>query len=212
MSGVRPYIVRQGDYVAKIAAQLGCSEDEIWGHEKNKELKESGRTKGVLNPGDVLHVQTSEGRGGRVTLGATQSFKAIVPAVRVNLVFRDAEGPLANRSYAVLDAGSEIRGSTDGNGAVFFSVSPYIGFVRVVFDDPFAIHLIAIGHIDPVTERSGVVGRLSALGYITAEAADSVSAERLRVAIAAFQRDRGLPETGVLDDDGLGKLETEFGS
>lgn len=53
---MRPYIVRQGDYVTKIAMLVGCDEDEVWAHEKNQELKEKGRTKEILAPGDVLFI------------------------------------------------------------------------------------------------------------------------------------------------------------
>lgn len=56
MTEMKPYIVREGDDVAKVATSLGCDEDDIWKHEKNKGLQEEGRTKEALVPGDVLYV------------------------------------------------------------------------------------------------------------------------------------------------------------
>ena len=54
--GTRPYIVRQGDFLSKIAAQLGMDPSRIWELSENDELRARRPNPEMLAPGDVLHV------------------------------------------------------------------------------------------------------------------------------------------------------------
>ncbi len=212
MSGVRPYIVRQGDYVAKIAAQLGCSEDEIWSQEKNKELQESGRTKGVLNPGDVLFVPTNTTRRASVEVEGANDYQGQVPRVVVTIRFRADDKPCVGRRYRVLDAADEVQGETDSDGSMNFAMPVTSRYARVVFMDPPTVLVVDVGSVDPVEERSGVRCRLRQLGYLPWDAADAdATEEAIAAALKAFQAGHDLAPTGVADEETEQRLRKEFG-
>lgn len=48
-----PYIVQQGDYLAKLAFVHGFEPDEVWNDPKNADLKKLRPDPNVLAPGDV---------------------------------------------------------------------------------------------------------------------------------------------------------------
>lgn len=213
MSGARPYIVRQGDYVAKIAAQTGCSEDEIWEHPKNDPLREGGRTKDVLHPGDVLYLPDEPVRARAVNLQRDNRHDATVPNVTVRLIFRSDGRPRENQAYRVLDLGAPIEGHTDEQGALSFEAPVLARFARVVFIEPFALYHVGIGYVDPMTESSGLARRLQQLGYLPLEASpEDVSGEDTRDLLKQFQCDQSLADTGEADNDTQGRLRREFGS
>ncbi len=210
---VRPYIVRQGDYVARTAAAIGCSEEEIWDYEKNRELKAHGRTEEVLNPGDILYVPDRRLPGVAVTLQADNAFAARVPAVMVRVKFMVDGAPRANQKYTVECAGGPVEGTSDGEGVVEFDVSTATRSVIVVFDDPPGAYALNIGGTDPATVNSGVFGRLRQLGYFGLSTdRDAVSDEDLAAALASFQQSQGVEPTGEMDEETRRRLETAFGS
>ena len=46
---MRPYVIRQGDYMTQLAHRLGFDETEVWNHDKNSALKaELAKTKDEL--------------------------------------------------------------------------------------------------------------------------------------------------------------------
>jgi N-acetylmuramoyl-L-alanine amidase len=69
-------------------------------------------------------------------------------------------------------------------------------------DDPevIASWTLKIGHLDPITEVTGVQARLNNLGY-DAGNVDGSEDEDLDAAVAAFQDDVGLEPSGEIDDD-----------
>ena len=38
---MKPYVVKQGDYLLKIAHLAGFDADDVWGHAKNADLKKT---------------------------------------------------------------------------------------------------------------------------------------------------------------------------
>ena len=57
--------------------------------------------------------------------------------------------------------------------------------VTVTFSEPFAVYPVRVGYVDPVRERSGVVGRLRQLGYLPGPVASNEElGEDVRVAEA----------------------------
>ncbi len=212
MAHEQPYIVRQGDYVAKIAAEVGCSEDEIWALNKNAELKDAGRARHVLHPGDVLFVPAKGPPRTGVELEGANSFHGNVPRVHVRVRFREDEKACVGRRYRVLDAGEPVQGETDSEGTVACNVPVTVRFVRVVFEDPPAVFVVDVGSVDPATELSGVRCRLRQLGYLPLEpGAADVSDEDLASALKTFQARCGLEPTGVADEETAQRLRKEFG-
>lgn len=210
---MRPYVVRQGDYLAKIAAALGCAEGELWEHPQNQPLRDAGRTPELLAPGDVLYVPDGPSRTVDARLQSDNAFTAWVPEVSVRVTFQINGVPRASQRYKVLDTGRAQEGLTDAAGLAAFDVAMTARTVRVVFDDPPAVYHVNIGFTDPSTERAGVFDRLRQLGYLPMEAtAAEVTDGRVRGALAAFQQDHGLTPSGETDDATRERLVAAFGS
>lgn len=207
----KPYIVRSGDYAAKIAAERGCSEDELWGLPTNQALREASRDRNVLCPGDVLQVPEPRAVPLALTLGAHNPYAARLPVVPVRLRFHGPEGPLASAAYEVDIAGAITRGTSTGDGQVEFEVPVHVTEVVVRFPARRDIYRIAVGRLDPPSERSGAVARLRQLGFLVAADAIEVDDDALRLALVGFQRARGLDLTGELDPDTVARLTEAFG-
>ena len=211
VAGVRPYIVRQGDYVAKIAVQVGCGEDEIWEHPKNQPLKDSGRTRTVLAPGDVLCVPDDDALRRDVRLQSNNEYRCTIPRVKVRVVFKQDGQACGGRDYRVLDLGDAIEGRTDAQGALTCEVPVDTRSIRVVLLRPFVQFRVDVGHVDPVTASSGVRGRLRQLGYLSPEPDDvELSEQAEQEALRAFQSARALEPTGEADETTQARLVREF--
>lgn len=209
---MRPYIVRQGDYLAKIAAQVGCGEDEIWDHAKNRDLRAQGRTKDILCAGDVLFVPSKPSEPRDLTIGGSNQYKGNVALVSVAVRFRRGGKPIAGARYVVTGAGDRVEGSSEGDGLVKFEVPTHVSSVTVTFPDQRLSYRVSVGHVDPSSEASGQRGRLRQLGYLPAAPDGSaIPDEVMAAAVRAFQHDQGLAESGQVDDDTRGALEKAFG-
>ena len=56
MRPTRPYTVKAGDWLAKIAEEHGSTVSEIWNHPDNAELRAKRGSPDVLYPGDIVHI------------------------------------------------------------------------------------------------------------------------------------------------------------
>lgn len=85
--------------------------------------------------------------------------------------------------------------------------------VHIILYEKNLSYPVAIGDLDPVEELSGARMRLMHLGhYGWYPQHDKLTDEDDRVAIASFQRARGLGESGVLDDATRDALRDVHGS
>jgi hypothetical protein len=214
--GMRPYVIRQGDYLSKLAHRMDFDARFVWEHPRNRELKESRASGEVLHPGDILYLPEPDEESGRlpITAGATNKYKATIPKVPIHIVLRDEEGPLAGKSYRILGMGKPHRGTTDGDGAVTFSVPVHIREVRLVMDETGEEYPIMIGDMDPVEEHSGIWKRLEHMGYLSRLdiGPDGAAPAALRRAIESFQAANGIEVTGALDEATREALVKHHGS
>jgi hypothetical protein len=207
---MRPYVVCQGDYLAKIAYAQGFDAEEVWGHARNEELRRL-RDPDVLYPGDVLRVPVEPPAGRPLQIGQANAFVADVPERSVTLVLRrDDDGKaLANEPYVVEGLGKEIAGTTDVDGVVRLDVPVVIDHVELLLFRRGLRIPVLVGHIDPISTPSGQRGRLENLGF----GGDALVGEEdaLRRAILDFQTSQGLAATGVADADTLRALAAAHG-
>lgn len=203
---MRPYIVRQGDHLASIAARHGFDADEVWNHDRNRDLRERRDGPQVLAPGDLLYVPEREPELHDLTPQSTNRFTASFPTVRVNLVLDTGNGRAANEPYRVEGMGPPQEGQSDGEGKVELDVPVHLSHVRLVLPNLHQSVVLRIGHLDPPTHDSGVAQRLRSLGYLPPRdllpprsmTQRDRDAELAR-AVARFQRDQGLEESGEVD-------------
>ena len=201
---MKPYVVKQGDYLEKIAHALGFDADEVWNDPKNAELKKQ-RAPNLLHPGDVLYVPNRKPQWLPLKMGTDNLYIASVPRTTVRLSFRDAENPRANEPYVIHGMGEPEEGTTDGDGTVELRVPVHIREISVTFPNASITYPVHIGDMDPIDERTGARKRLQHLGYGRYPGAhenmtddDLEAADRL--AILAFQQDQGLEANGTMDD------------
>lgn len=203
---MRPYVVKQGDYLTKLAHVHGFDADEVWGHPKNEELRAMRPNPELLAPGDVILIPVLTKEGLSFTAGTTNRYRASVPRIAVDLVFEDEGGPLAEEPYEVRGLrgadGEPLNGQTDADGRVHFEVPVTVREIEILFPRRNVATTALVGDMDPGSEESGIRKRLENLGYLIA--GPDLTADReevLRGALVAFQRSRGLPVTGKLDED-----------
>jgi Putative peptidoglycan binding domain len=206
MAKLEPYIVRQGDYLTKLASIHGFDAQTVWNDPANAELKNKRPDPELLCPGDVLMIPNEPPTGIALVVGAANRIVGTVPTTHVHMCFETAEGdPYKTLDYIVEGAGYEIKGTTDANGAVEFDVPVGAREVCVVFPDILKRFPLCIGDLDPIEEQSGIIQRLEQLGYRgwalagLSEAPIDQRPECDEAAIRSFQHDQQLAETGIMD-------------
>jgi hypothetical protein len=210
--GMRPYVIRQGDYLTKLAHAMGFDAEEVWNHADNRALRERRASPEILQPGDVLHVPDRPASGLRVSPHTHNRYKARVPTVEIRLRLRDdADRPLANKAYQVLGAGAPQHGTTDGDGLATLTVPAHAAEVDLLLEQTGLHYRVLIGHMDPIEEPSGVRKRLEHLGYLPPLDATGADAD-LSAGVSAFQRAQGIEPTGVMDQATRDALERAHGS
>lgn len=206
MPSMRPYVIRQGDYLTKLAARFDFDADRVWNDAANADLRATRPNREILQPGDVLRIPTRGREGDRITAGGAHTFRRVVPTVGVRLVLKTTDGqPAAGHTFQIegLPAGTESSTGTVGDdGVVQFRAPVGVDSVRLVLEStspPMRRSLLVrIGHMDPVDEPSGVQKRLQHLGFGPRIALWDEPLRR--AAIESFQRWRELPVTGEPDD------------
>jgi hypothetical protein len=197
---MRPYVVKDGDYLDKLALLLAFDADEVWNASENAELKKK-RDPNLLSAGDILYVpEKKDIHWLPLKDGSDNSFTTKVPRTTLRLVFENLGKPFANEAYVVKGMGAPEEGTTDGDGTVEVKVPVHVREIEVVFKKTGVAHPFHIGDMDPIDEMSGVIKRLENLGYDCTPSEDGDSDDAVKAAIAAFQTDQGLPSTGTMDD------------
>lgn len=200
-----PRVVRSGECLSELAYRHGTRAETVWLHPKNAELKASRLNPEVLSPGDVVWLPREPARRGfDVSPGmALNAFATIPPrTIAVRLIHEDGE-PLANEPFSVVGGKARPPGMTDETGCASFEV-PVTGREALVTLPTRGVQLVVRpGKLRPLSTIEGAVGRLQNMGYGVHEL-DHLSCEQrdeyATFLFAWFQRDRGLPVTGTLDE------------
>jgi hypothetical protein len=210
---VRSYVIRQGDHLEALAVKLHFDADAVWKDPKNADMRKLRKSPAILCPGDILYLPDPKIESLPVTLGATNSYTAKIPTVPLKIAMKGSDGkPLVGQKYVIEGLGAPIEGTTDGSGLVSEQIPATTPSCRLVFKDAKLSYVINVGHLDPVTEDSGVRQRLEHLGFLGSPLDRMHSRPpSLERAIRAYQSARGLQPTGTLDDKTRDALEKEHG-
>lgn len=213
----KPYVIRQGDYLLKVAHLKGFDADQVWNDAKNKELKDSRKDPSMLKPGDILFVPDEPKKPLKLNAKESNAFVARVPAVKVKVKIAEDNTPMKNAKYVIEGLGDETEQTTDGDGNVDIQAPVHAREVVIRFVETGKRMKIAIGSLDPPDSPSGARMRLTSLGYYSGkvEGADQYVArndDALAAAVRQFQAVTGLPTTGEIDDATRQALVTAHGS
>jgi hypothetical protein len=207
----KPYVVRQGDTILRIALAFGVDVEDIRLLPENAKLI-ADVLNDLLPVGEKLFIPPRKPSTLTVTTGTTNNFQATVPMHGVVIAFEDAEGPLANEPYTLAGLGGDpVQGALDGAGTLDVTVPVSVERLEIVFPNRFVHHTIWVGHLAPARQPAGVAARLVHLAYAApgpegAGPSASTDEEGLKQILKSFQAASGLDQSGAADDATLGKL------
>jgi hypothetical protein len=206
---MQPYVIRQGDYLLRLAQKFGFDADTVWNDPKNAQLRQAGRLsqdQNILNPTDMLFIPNpAPPVMHRLNMGTTNTFTAAaVPTVTVTHQFRgDDPKTYASKAYSISEL-SDLTGlTTDENGVLTFQTPTTLMKATVVFSDTGESWVLAIGHLDPIETLSGIFQRLQHLGYIAENLPfDSTNLDLLRAGLIAFKNAESASASEPTPDSG----------
>jgi hypothetical protein len=203
------HIIRQGEYLSRLAWQHGFDEQAIWSHPQNAALADLRKDHAVLAPGDIIYLPEPKPRRLPLKVGQNNVYVAVVPTVELKMRFVTGCGRFAGAKYVVRGVPSPMEGALSGEGDLDIRVPITAREVVVAFPELDEQYQLLVGNLDPATERTGVRQRLTQLGYLLPAAedffgydfgwVDPYAEQRLDEAIRSFQSANNLPITGVAD-------------
>ena len=207
------YVVQQGDCVSSIAAEHGLLPETIWNDPANADLKKKRDNGNILYPGDVITIPDIRIREETRPTTQRHVFKRKgVPEKFKIILLDDRDLPRKGLKYVLVIDGERREGTTKGDGSIEEPISPKAqsGMLTIYDGAHVEQHPLKLGHLDPLTEVSGVQMRLSNLGYDCPT--DGELNDATVEAILAFQQEHTLEPTGKITDEMRSKLKQAYGS
>jgi N-acetylmuramoyl-L-alanine amidase len=209
------HTVKQGDCIESIAKQHGYFWQTLWNHPRNAALKQSRKDPDVLFPGDVVHIpkKTEKLEPGETEQRHRFRCKGVPSKLRITLK-DESDKPRTDLPYTLEIDGQTFSGTTDSEGGLQHSIPPNAKRGKLTVRPPEEEeegYNLQLGHMDPVTEISGVQARLSNLGFECGQINGALS-RMTQEGIRAFQAKHGLEITGRPDEATEQKLKEEHGS
>jgi len=195
------YEIQQGDCVESIAYEHGLYWKTVWSDPQNADLRSIRKDPNRLLPGDRIYLMEKTLK--QVAAATDQSHRFVMMGVpsRLHVVLMQGGKPRANMPYTInIDGKTIISSTTNAQGEIKHPILPNARLATIRFGPQNAQQEIrvALGNMDPVTEISGVQGRLKNLGF-SCGAIDGQLSPSTVAAIRAFQDSAGLAPTGDLD-------------
>ena len=208
------YEVKQGDCIESIAMDHGLFWQTIWNHPDNLDLKNARKNPNVLREGDKVFVPDLRPKQESGATEQRHKFKRKGVPSKISIILKDEKGqPRPNLDYVLEIDGQLSQGKTDAAGRLQHPIPPNAQRGKIIIGtgpgkEEYALQL---GHLDPITEISGVQARLKNLGFDCGQA-DGALNDETRQAIRNFQAKCNLQETGEPDQATRDKLQQEHGS
>lgn len=200
----RQHIAAPGESIDTIAERYGLAPEPLWQH--NAELRQRRRNRNTLEPGDVVSIPDVNARQVKVATGRRHRFRRKGVPWKLKLRLVDGKGPRKSTKYTIeLDDGTLLEGKTDDQGVLerFVPVGAKEGTLRIGQDE----YVLRLSRLPPSDSVEGVRARLVNLGLLH----PSADTEAVSAALALFQRQNELTDTGQLDDETRQKLELLHG-
>jgi hypothetical protein len=204
----KQYVVTENGCIASLAFEQGFSPDTIWGHPENAKLKELRGDPNVLLAGDLVYVPDLRTKKLSCTVDGKHRFRRHGVPAKFRLQLLDEDLPRAALAYRFECGTAVYEGCTDAEGKLEHWIPPNSTSVRLTLDG-HEVFDIRVGYLNPVSEDSGIEGRLANLGYLRSD--EAVTPEARASALLAFQHHQGLPETGEVDEQTRDAIRTRHG-
>lgn len=209
------HVVVQGECMASLADRYGFGDwRTIWDFHDNTEIKRNRSKPGILFPGDVVMIpdRAQKKEVGYAT-GQRHRFKVTRPQTTVHIAFK-IQGAW---KYELIVGDERFSNSVPDGSPIEHPIPPSAAEATLHLwpdkgDDEarkgLLTYSIALGHLDPMDEVSGVQGVLTNLGHYWGPI-DGTLSETTRMAIQAFQREHGLDPSGEIDGALKNKLKEQ---
>ena len=216
------YLVRQGDWLSKIAAAQGFSNwHTLYDHPSNAAFRRLRPNPNLIYPGDRLFIPDRNEGTLSAPAGQRTRFRTHRSTERLEVTLRDYRGePLRNTACELTIDGATTSATTDATGKLERTLAPTVQDVRLTIAGITLI--LGVGQLNPMNDAddgglSGVKGRLYNLGYYNGPIhsdgdGDGELGDATAEAIRAFQRDNALPETGEVSQPLKDKLTEKYGA
>ena len=204
----------QGDCLSSVAIRHGFAPETVWEHGENAELRERRIDPNALLPGDRLFVPEIEEKQDPVATDTVKRFKLSVGPLRLQVRLTRHGRPRASEAYELeYDDGTTLSGETDGDGLVdqLLPITATAAILRMGEGETQEEYELALGHLDPHDQVSGVQGRLRGLGHYFG-AVDGELGPKTCAALRRFQLANSLEVTGAADDATIAALRDAYGS
>lgn len=213
--GTGDRVVKQGECVSSIAADVHLPWKRIWNDPDNSDLKAERKDPNILLPGDRLTISDLTLADFDKSTDASHTFTTPIDPVKLRLRLVAGDKPFSNQPFTLTIVGADdISGTTDGDGLIDVEIPPdaMSGTLQVGTSPQDDTILLQFGSLNPIEVLSGVQQRLMNLGFDCGTAGDDgVYGRRTRHAILAFQHKMTLEPTGKPDDDTRDSLKREHG-
>lgn len=198
--------VEQGDTIIKLSEHYGLFVHTIWNDPANADLRRLRPDMNMLMPGDEVTIPDKRPSEVNEPSGKRHRFRRKgIPAVYRVQIFRYEE-PRANESYRFVVDGVVQAGTTDAEGVLQESLPAGARSAELFVGDDELPYEIAFGHMDPISEVSGIQKRLHNLGYDCGEPDNKLN-DDTREALREFQKRFELDQTGEPDNKTVEHLE-----
>lgn len=215
---LKPYVIRQGDYMSKLGPTLGFNPETAWSDPKNDAIRKKRTSMNMLQPGDIVFLPDDPRPRLPVAGGSTNAYTARIPKVTVKLKLQVGGVVLPKEPYVIRGVGPDpIEGATDDNGVLSAQVKVHVREFEVELTSRKRTLRVRVGDMDPINELTGVQKRLTHLGFYLptktgAENYDALDPKQLVSAIRAFQASKNIKVTGKMDEDTKKALVSAAGS
>jgi hypothetical protein len=214
--GQGEYSVQQGDCIDSIATARGLRWKTLWNHPANAQLKRIRKDPNLLLPGDRVTIPESSEKYEKRSTEKRHTFVRLGVPAKLKFRLLTADGkPRKGLPYILKVEAETFKGKTDPDGNVTLSISPLAKDAQLTILDAegneIENHSLSLGGLDPITEISGVQGRLRGLGFDCGEV-DGVLTPETQDALRRFQEACGIPVTGELDSKTQQELASLHGS
>jgi hypothetical protein len=170
---LEPYVIRQGDFLLKVAHKFGFDADTIWNDAKNDALRQVRPNPNILLPGDVLYIPDQANRTPALkplVTGTTNTFTSHTPTLSLTCKFIGAEAATyASKAFTVQELADLVGLQTDDQGVATFPIPVTLTRATITFIETGECVELGIAAMDPINSLEGIFKRLQNLGHIPRE-------------------------------------------
>ena len=203
--------VEQGECLNSIAKANGFAVSTIWNHPQNAALKVKRKDPNILYPGDTVYIPDKDPKYEDRPTDKQHRFEVSGAKCKLRIRLLHDDKPRANEPYRLNIDGVWSDGQTDGDGWVENKIAPDAHQGKLVLQNSGDEYTLLLGHLDPISEVSGIQKRLQNLGFYIGEKADGIPGPRTASGVKAFQKKYGLAEDGIPGPITQAKLKEVYG-